>query len=112
MNGDLVHDDIELATQVLSKGYKIKWCDEVIVYTPGGQPNDTKALWNQKTKGNVGWRQMKDRWNYPKYVFNIGLTYLKNLHKITLLDHVSVWYWTMVFVPNYLFTWFLRKKER
>ena len=106
MDESIIHDDVELANQVLKKGYRIEWCDSVIVFTPGGQPNTTKDLWNQKTKGNLGWRQMP--YNYFKYLMQIFWTFLKSTPKMNILDVLAMVYWMCIFIPNIFVTRFLK----
>jgi len=109
----LVHDDVELARNVLEKGYRIDLAPDVIVFTPGGQPYDTKALWDQKIKSNVGWIQMEQRYGirFKQYCFGILMVFARNFYKARLKDIVAFFYWGVVFSFSYIVAYFRRNRH-
>lgn len=108
----LVHDDVELARNVLEKGYRIDLAPDIIVFTPGGQPHNTKALWNQKIKGNVGWIQLEQHHGikFKRYCFGIMMVFVRNFYKARLKDIVAFFYWGVIFLCSYIVAYF--KKEQ
>lgn len=113
LHEELVHDDVELARNVLSKGYRIDLAPDIIVFTPGGQPYDTKALWQQKIKGNVGWIQMEERYGigFKRYCLGVLSVFVRNLHKARFKDIVAFFYWGTIFFFSYFFAYFRRREH-
>ena len=104
LDENIVHDDVELALNVIEKGYRIDLAPDVIVFTPGGQPYSTKALWDQKIKGNVGWIQMEQRHGikFKRYCFGTLMVFVKNFYKARLKDIISFFYWGFIFFFSYI----------
>jgi len=112
LDGRMVHDDIELAMNVIEKGYRIDLAPDIVVFTPGGQPYDTKALWDQKIKGNVGWIQMERQYGlkFKSYCFGIFMVFVKNFYKLRFKDVIAFFYWGVIFFFSYIAA-YLRKDQ-
>ena len=113
LDGRIVHDDIELAMNVIEKGYRIDLAPDIVVFTPGGQPYDTKALWDQKIKGNVGWIQMEKQHGlkFKSYCFGIFMVFVKNFYKLRFKDIVAFFYWCVIFFFSYITSYFKKDKH-
>jgi cellulose synthase/poly-beta-1,6-N-acetylglucosamine synthase-like glycosyltransferase len=113
LDGKLVHDDVALARNIVEKGYRIDLAPDVIVFTPGGQPYDTKALWDQKIKSSVGWIQMERRYGirFKQYCLGIVMVFLRNFHRARLKDIVAFFYWIIVFSFSYIVAYFRKNRH-
>lgn len=104
LDGEMIHDDVEIVYSVLEKGYWIDFADDVIHMSLGERPTTTKALFKQKVKSHIGWSKAGKKYelNFRKFYFRLFIHLIKNIKKASLMDLIAFMYWLFIYFTAFL----------
>lgn len=101
------HDDAEFALHILQQDYRIRIIDRTFPYFVNrDNAGKTKDIFKKKTKGRIGWRQIKKTYNhsfstlYPK-IFFYGV--INSFRTKTIKSFFAVYYYIILTAVHVLF---------